>query len=162
MPHIAARVDNKTKLQIERYCNTHQMTMTQFFKESLYEKLAGDMLLDETDWKTNAAAMFGINIGQLAYAISNSTSVSEFFGRINAKTDIMEIFSITNPDDIGLQITRNNRTFMVKLQKSGSRIDMIKKLLLLVEEKLFMLDEDFYDELAMKAEAEENDECESQ
>ena len=47
MPHIAARVDNKTKLQIERYCNTHQMTMTQFFKESLYEKLAGDMLLDE-------------------------------------------------------------------------------------------------------------------
>jgi hypothetical protein len=85
--------------------------------------------------------------------------VSEFFGRINAKTDIMEIFSITNPDDIGLQITRNNRTFMVKLQKSGSRIDMIKKLLFLVEEKLFMLDEDFYDELALQAEASQ---CESQ
>lgn len=158
MPHIAARVDNKTKLQIERYCNTHQMTMTQFFKESLYEKLAGDMLLDNTDWKTNAAAMFGVTVGQVAYALSNSASVSEFFARIDTKTDIMDIFTINNPDDIGLQITRNNKTFMVKIVKSGSRIDMIRKLCILIEEHLFKLDEDFYEELVQQG----DNECESQ
>lgn len=148
MPHLGIRIDQKTKLQIERYCDNHEITATQFIKESIYEKLSGDMLAVETDWKSNAAAMLGITIGQLSYAISNSTSVSEFFGRINAKTDIMEIFTITNPEDFGVQITRNNRTFMVKIRKSGSRLDMIKKLLIMIEDKLFQLDDDFYEELA--------------
>lgn len=145
MPHIAARIDTKTKLQIERYCHNHKMTMTQFFKECLYEKLAGDMMISDTDWKANAAAMFGMTVGQLSYAVSNSVSVAEFFARVNDKTDIMEIFSISEPDHIGLQITRNNLTFMVRIEVSGSRIDMIKKLLFLIEEKLFALDEELYD-----------------
>ncbi len=136
MPYIAARVDEKTYFQVKQFCEKSKITITQFLKDSIIEKLIGDTLVPETDWKVNAASIFGITIGQISFAINNSTTVAEAIARINDKTDLMELYPLSTENEAVVQVTRNNSVFTVKVQKSGSKLDMVKKLLKQIEDHI--------------------------
>lgn len=137
MPHVGLRVDADTYLRIEHYCKNHKLSKTQFVKDALQEKLIGDMFAQESDWKTNAATFLGITIGQLSYAIANSTTVGEAFARLNDKSDVVSFYPIQTPDEIGIEVTRGIKTFVVKAYKSGSKLETIVNLLKMIEEKIF-------------------------
>jgi len=130
MPHIGARVNAKLLRKIEIFCDKNKISKTQFFLDSMQEKLLGDILSIENDWKSNAASMLGITIGQLTYAVNNADTVTEAFSRLNDKSDIMDLYPLMSDDEIGVQVTTNDkRTFIVKCKKDGSKLNMIMHLL---------------------------------
>lgn len=144
MPHIAARVDAKTLRRIESYCrNHHKMSKSAFIKEAIDEKLLGDIIGASDEWKTNAASMLGLTIGQLTYAVTQSINTIEAFARINDKCDLFNIYPFSADGKIILQVTRKlsmdgkeGDLIHLSVDTSGSKTDSVKKLLKQLEDKI--------------------------
>jgi hypothetical protein len=142
MPHIAARIDAKTLRRIESYCCHHNgMSKTPFLLDALNEKLLGDIIGGADEWKTNAASMLGLTIGQLNYAIMQSLNTVEAFARINDKCDPFNIYPFTSDGKIILQVTRKDgategKLMLLTIDASGSKTDSVIKLLKQLEDKI--------------------------
>ncbi len=142
MPHIACRIEAKTLRRIETYCADHnKMNKTNFLKDAINEKLLGDIIGGADDWKTNAASMLGLTIGQISYAISQSQNAVEVFARINDKCDIFNIYPFTSNNKVIIQVTRkigdkDGKLMLLQVDASGSRVDNVVKLLKQLENKV--------------------------
>ena len=136
MPHIAARVDFKTHKRIRDYCKDHHTNITEFLKSSIEEKLIGDTLSLDTDWKVNAVNLLGMTIGQFQYALMNGKSVSEIITRLNDKSDLIELLPIASGDKFAVQFDYKKQSDIVTIKIDGSKLDMVKKLLAGIENKI--------------------------
>jgi len=136
MPTVAARIDRLLNKRLNQYCSRNNINVTNFLREAITEKLTGDALSLNTDWKVDAANLLGITVGQLQYAIVNGKSATEVIARLNDKSDTIEMAPLSIENTFGVQFTRKDQTDVATIKTTGSKIEMVKNILMKIEDKL--------------------------